>query len=203
MVTPYSSRGPTWYDGFVKPDVVAPGHALISVTDGHSYLYKRYKSLQIKSGKRYYIKLSGTSMATAVTTGVIATVLQASNWASTSTGTAPVRMGGNAMKAVLQYTALPLRGPDGALVDELTQGTGAVNAEGAARFAWVTTTLAANPGAFRSRPEYLATGVQHRRSDAGVGGPRHVGPDNSHRRRAGDDVGLGAEHHLGRQRHLG
>jgi len=31
-VSAYSSRGPTWYDGFVKPDVVAPGHSMISVT---------------------------------------------------------------------------------------------------------------------------------------------------------------------------
>ena len=102
VVTPYSSRGPTWYDGLVKPDVVAPGHALISVTDGNSYLYKRYSSLQVRNGRRYYIKLSGTSMATAVTTGVIATVLQASDWASASTRTTPVHLSGNAMKALLQ-----------------------------------------------------------------------------------------------------
>ena len=27
-VTSYSSRGPSWYDAFAKPDVVAPGHLL-------------------------------------------------------------------------------------------------------------------------------------------------------------------------------
>ncbi len=31
-VAPYSSRGPTWYDGQAKPDVVAPGHALTAVS---------------------------------------------------------------------------------------------------------------------------------------------------------------------------
>src|SRR4051812_15235512 len=30
VVADYSSRGPTWYDGFAKPDVIAPGHHLIS-----------------------------------------------------------------------------------------------------------------------------------------------------------------------------
>ena len=25
-VAPYSSRGPTWFDGFAKPDILAPGH---------------------------------------------------------------------------------------------------------------------------------------------------------------------------------
>ena len=29
-VTDYSSRGPSWYDGFAKPDLVAPGHRLVS-----------------------------------------------------------------------------------------------------------------------------------------------------------------------------
>src|SRR5262249_18630785 len=27
-IDPYSSRGPSWYDGFAKPDVVAPGRTL-------------------------------------------------------------------------------------------------------------------------------------------------------------------------------
>ena len=26
LMADYSSRGPTWYDAFAKPDVVAPGH---------------------------------------------------------------------------------------------------------------------------------------------------------------------------------
>ena len=30
-VSPFSSRGPTWYDGLVKPDVVAPGHNIVAV----------------------------------------------------------------------------------------------------------------------------------------------------------------------------
>ena len=41
MVAPYSSRGPTWYDGFAKPDIVAPGHRLVSDGATASTLYQR------------------------------------------------------------------------------------------------------------------------------------------------------------------
>ena len=33
MIADYSSRGPTWFDGFAKPDVVAPGHRLVSAAN--------------------------------------------------------------------------------------------------------------------------------------------------------------------------
>ena len=31
-VSPFSSRGPTWYDGFSKPDVLAPGQGLVAIS---------------------------------------------------------------------------------------------------------------------------------------------------------------------------
>src|SRR6185436_6673217 len=65
-VTPYSSRGPSWYDGFVKPDVVAPGDNLLSVAAVGS----RLRTLQEARGNvGEYMRLSGTSMAAGVMSG--------------------------------------------------------------------------------------------------------------------------------------
>ena len=40
VIADYSSRGPTWYDTFVKPDVVAPGHNLFAqLSKRQQYLF--------------------------------------------------------------------------------------------------------------------------------------------------------------------
>ena len=62
----YSSAGPTWYDAMVKPDVVAPGHNIVAVAAKQGAIYKAYP--QLLAADPDYIRLSGTSMATAVTT---------------------------------------------------------------------------------------------------------------------------------------
>ena len=41
LVAPFSSRGPTWYDGFAKPDVVAPGRRLMGALDPTAYLWSQ------------------------------------------------------------------------------------------------------------------------------------------------------------------
>jgi hypothetical protein len=76
------------------------------------------------------MRLTGTSMATAVTSGVVALMLQA-NRAAAPLGVIRPRLTPNAIKAVLQFTALPMR--DEALVEygRLVQGAGGVNAAGA------------------------------------------------------------------------
>jgi serine protease AprX len=132
-VAPFSSRGPTWFDGLAKPDLVAPGVGLTSDTPRFSSLFSVYPELKStsKSGKGNFGKLSGTSMAAAVTTGVASLVMQASRAAN---GDSPL-LTPNALKAVLQYTAFPLKDPSGVGYDALTQGTGEINARGAVAMA--------------------------------------------------------------------
>jgi serine protease AprX len=121
-VPAYSSRGPTWYDGAVKPDLVAPGHNLVSLAAIGSSLYTRYPNQRVSAGTSQYLRLSGTSMATAVTTGVVALLIEQRRRVAP---TLP-RLTPNDVKAILQFTALPVNGSDA-----LTQGAGALNATGA------------------------------------------------------------------------
>ena len=123
-VAPYSSRGPTWFDARVKPDVVAPGHHLASDTNLSSHLYTLLQKnhYQSKNGQPLLF-LSGSSMSAAVTSGVVALVLQAHN-------ENPFRrqpaLTPNLVKGILQYSAISIAG-----ADHLTQGAGQINAAGA------------------------------------------------------------------------
>jgi serine protease AprX len=123
-VAPYSSRGPSWYDGFAKPDIVAPGHGFVSNAAIDSTLYTRYPAARISAN---YLRLSGTSMAAAVTSGAVALILEANRNAHPD---APP-LTPNAVKAILQYSSLRMRDANGTEYDDLTQGTGALNAAGA------------------------------------------------------------------------
>jgi serine protease AprX len=68
-IATYSSRGPTWYDGMAKPDVVATGSQLASNAARNGTLSSTYPALLVGSD---YIRLSGTSMATGVVGGLVA-----------------------------------------------------------------------------------------------------------------------------------
>jgi subtilisin family serine protease len=116
----YSSRGPTFYDGEAKPDVVAPGQNLVSDAALGSTLYLEHPSNQVSVGNSRFLCLSGTSIAAAVTSGVAALVIQASRQ-DDGTQASP-----KLVKEILSYTATPLSG-----YDALTQGHGALNAAGA------------------------------------------------------------------------
>ena len=121
----YSSRGPTWYDGFQKPDVVAPGSHLVSNISTVSSIYALYPGGVVTAATtgRAFFRMSGTSMSAPVVTGVVALMLEASK----AHGQV---LSPNAIKAMLQYTATQL-----ANVDLLTQGAGEVNGFGAVTLA--------------------------------------------------------------------
>lgn len=72
----FSSRGPT-HDGIAKPDVVAPGARLVSLRLTDSHIEEMAGPGQF-AGTPYaaYRRGSGTSMASAVTSGAVALLLQ-------------------------------------------------------------------------------------------------------------------------------
>jgi len=115
-VAPFSSHGPTAFDGLAKPDLVAPGQAVVSLAAGGSTLHASYPQFEVEPG---YFRLNGTSMAAPVVAGAAALMLDG-NPALTA----------HTEKAVLQFTAQALPG-----IDALTQGAGALKAAGAARLA--------------------------------------------------------------------
>lgn len=149
-VTTFSSRGPTrgyttdekgirHYDNLIKPDLVAPGNRLInaSSTNGgkRNYLEANYPHLLVKGSeadKDQTLYLSGTSMATPIVAGAAALLLQAKP-----------NLPPNLVKAILMYTAQPLKG-----FNMLEQGAGELNVEGAVRIAnLVHSTLPTTNGA--------------------------------------------------------
>jgi serine protease AprX len=79
VVAPYSSRGPTRFDFAVKPDVVAPGTRIVSLEAKGSYIASTYPQYHIAgTSTNAYLRLSGTSMATGVVSGGVASLLNGS-----------------------------------------------------------------------------------------------------------------------------
>ena len=78
MLTVFSATGPT-LDGFVKPDLLAPGANVVAymyndVDDSKDpYLVKNHPE---NDNSKILFRMSGTSMATAVTSGVVALILE-------------------------------------------------------------------------------------------------------------------------------
>jgi serine protease AprX len=122
VIAPFSSRGPTAIDFYAKPDVVAPGTGIVSLSVPTSDLYL-LKSTQLVDGStledRQYLSLTGTSVAAPAVTGTIAVMMQA------NAGLTP-----NLAKAIVQYTAAFHEE-----YDALTQGAGFLNSGGAVELA--------------------------------------------------------------------
>jgi hypothetical protein len=123
-VAPYSSRGPSWYDATAKPDLVAPGDGIISNATPDSTLYQMYPSVRVDA---VHMRLNGTSMAAAVTSGVVALVIEANR--RTHPHAPPLTP--NAIKAMLQFSATHVGFASAAPPDALIQGAGAINAPAA------------------------------------------------------------------------
>ena len=131
----FSARGPTWFDGFAKPDLVAPGVGLTSDASEGSSLYTTYPQLMLDGKFRKFARLSGTSMAAATATGVAALAIEANRWTNWGRTLTP-----NTLKAVLEYTALPVVDGAGAFYEPLAQGAGQVNGRGAIALAFAINT---------------------------------------------------------------
>ena len=136
FVADFSGRGPTRFDNSIKPDIVAAGYAIVSTIPTGSYLQMKYPTL---SGYGY-MRLNGTSMASPVVAGAAALVLSANPGLSAHT-----------VKAVLEYTAQRLSGPNA-----MTQGAGEVNMAGAVRLARLINPSAA-PGTNWLKTSYKPT----------------------------------------------
>jgi serine protease AprX len=132
QVAPFSSRGPSYIDRAAKPDLVAPGVGIASLSDASSLLFSTHPSGRswgtVDTLTPPYLSLSGTSMAAPVVAGAVALMLDANP-----------SLTPNLVKAILQYTADHRTG-----YDDLTQGAGFLNARGAVQLA---KSLAGNPAA--------------------------------------------------------
>jgi len=133
----YSSRGPTAIDHAAKPDLVAPGTGVVSLSDPTSTLYSTKSEYLLRgtvsTSYKPYLSLSGTSMAAPVVSGTVALMLQANP-----------SLTPNLVKAILQFTAQKYN------YNALTQGAGFLNALGATQLAQFFAT--AQPGATFSMP---------------------------------------------------
>ena len=84
LIASYSSKGPTWLDMTLKPDLVAPGNLVISLLAQNSTLAQMYPQnivplssySTMKFGQSNYFTLSGTSMATPMVSGAAALMIQ-------------------------------------------------------------------------------------------------------------------------------
>lgn len=112
LVAAFSSRGPTRLDRLSKPDLVAPGVGIESLSEPGSTLYNARPQMRVwgslQTAAPPYFRMSGTSMAAPVVSGAVALMLEA------NPGLTPA-----AVLDILRLTARPsLRH------DRLTQGAG-------------------------------------------------------------------------------
>jgi serine protease AprX len=122
MMADYSSHGPTARDFHAKPDVVAPGTGIVSLSVPGSRLYTLHPAYllggSLFGGTKPYLSLTGTSMASPMVAGTVALMMQANP-----------NLTPNLAKAIIEYTAQDYG------YSKLIQGAGFLNTEGAVRLA--------------------------------------------------------------------
>jgi serine protease AprX len=112
----WTSRGPSAYDGMSKIDLVASGRRVMSLRAPGSFLDRLLPERVVAQN---YFRLSGTSMAAPVVSGVAALVLAQNP-----------RLTPNQVKYILKQTARPMAG-----YDAQTAGAGEVDALAAVQLA--------------------------------------------------------------------
>jgi serine protease AprX len=126
----FSSSGPT-YEGFVKPEVVAPGGHIAGSVPFDGWIAIQHPDSMLDSARQF--KMSGTSQATAIVSGIVALMLQKN----------PV-LTPDEVKCKLMASARPARTAAGQVAYSVfQQGAGLVNAPAAANS---TATKCANQG---------------------------------------------------------
>lgn len=117
-IASFSAAGPT-HEGFVKPEVVAPGGRLLGLMNKKNRIPKEHK--EFHDGNSYYY-MSGTSQSAAVASGIVALLLEA------EPSLAP-----DEVKCKLMTGARPATNADGTLAYSIfQQGAGLVDASRAA-----------------------------------------------------------------------
>ena len=114
-LTSFSSVGPT-YEGFIKPEVVAPGGHIVSSMPFDSYIGTTHPDSMVDSDRHF--AMSGTSQAAAIVSGIAALMV------SEDSSLSP-----DDIKCRLMSTARPAVNDDGSLAYSVfQQGAGLVNA---------------------------------------------------------------------------
>ena len=117
-LTSFSAAGPT-IEGFVKPEIVAPGGHMLGIMPPYAWLALEYPEYVQPLGHGF--TMSGTSQAAAVVTGVVALMLEADP-----------SLGPDDIKCRLMATAQPAVRPDGEYAYTVfQQGAGKVDAAAA------------------------------------------------------------------------
>jgi serine protease AprX len=154
QIASYSSKGPTYVDLTLKPDVVAPGNLVVSLLAPGSTLAAEFPAnvvppsyyIPSSTGPAEYFRLSGTSMATPVVSGAAALMLQENP--SLSPDTIKARLMKTATKNFPLYSIAtdPTTGQTYIdTYDIFTIGAGYIDIEGALNSTDVATASAQSP----------------------------------------------------------